>query len=199
MIMHNLFFLALASILLSFGWPDDDPKRDSTDKEGRAKVLSAIQIPTARLRGYQNWTMLTDGPVDVSEGLFWACAIQDPKAWEKLYDAQGPHWSSAVRVYANPIAQKAIQANAMPFPKGSVLVKEKLMDNKIFAITAMIREPDGYDRTDARNNWRYFYADKFEEMQMGRIDSCRKCHEKARQTDFAFLKYTDRPGYSSQW
>lgn len=61
----------------------------------------------------------------------------------------------------------------------------------------MIRERDGYDHSDDKNNWRYFYVDEREEMQFGRIESCRECHKKAADTDFAFLKYSTHRGYSS--
>lgn len=177
----------------------DDPKQDPDDKEGRASVLSAIQAPIRQLDGYQQWPMLTPGPVDVSERQFFSCAIVivDREAGNSPQDNQGPHWSPAVRVYANPIAKAAIDGKLAKFPPGSILVKEKLLDRKIHAITAMIREPDGYDHSEAKNHWRFFYVDKYEELQFGRIESCRKCHQKAAKTDFAFLKYSNLTGYSS--
>jgi hypothetical protein len=100
-------------------------------------------------------------------------------------------------VYANSAAKAAIEGKIATFPPGSVLVKEKLLSKKVVAITAMIRQRDDYDHSNEKNNWRYFYIDKFEEMQFGRIESCRQCHQKAAETDFAFLKYSDRSGDSS--
>jgi hypothetical protein len=141
--------------------------------------------------------MLTAGPVNVTEGQFFLCVIVDGEAWKKSRDAQGPHWSPAIRVYANPIAKAAIDGKKARFPAGSILVKEKLLDRKVHAVTAMIRKHDGFDHTDAKNNWRFFYVDEDEEMQFGRIESCRACHQKAAKSDFAFLKYTETPGYSS--
>ena len=189
-------FTCVVALLVCVSFADDDPKQDPNDNEGRSKVLSSVQVPVRQLDGYQKWQMLTPGPVDVSEGVFFACGNTGPKA-EKRRELQGLHWSPAIRVYANTIAKAAIDGKKAKFPHGSVLVKEKLLSKKIVAITAMIRERDDYDHSDEKNNWRYFYVDKFEEMQFGRIESCRKCHQKAAETDFAFLKYSDRPGYSS--
>ena len=126
--------------------------------------------------------MLLTSPKDFT----FAASLETPKLGKKIHDGQGPHWSPAVRVYANPIAKAAIDNNKATFPPGSILVKEKLMKNKLEAITAMIREQDCYDRSDDKNNWRYFYVDESAEMQFGRIESCRKCHKNAAETDFAF-------------
>jgi hypothetical protein len=194
--------ICLACIVTGFVWvalAADDPKQDPDDNEGRSRVLSAVQVPIRQLDGYQKWPMLTPGPVDVSEGLFYSCRNGGPdgRKWKELRDEQGLHWLPAIRVYANPAAKRAIDGKKPTFPPGSVLVKEKLSNNKVVAITAMIRERDGYDRSDEKNDWRYFYIDRSEEMQFGRIESCRKCHQKAAETDFAFLKYSNHPGYSS--
>jgi len=194
---QRVFMTCVVAVFVCSALAKDDPKRDPDDNEGRSKVLSAVQGPIRQLDGYQKWPMLTPGPVDTSEGQFWLCGISFANAWQKTLDTQGPHWSPAIRVYANPLAKAAIDAKGAKFPPGSILVKEKLVRNKIHAITAMIRERDGFDRSDEKNNWRYFYADEYQEMQFGRIESCRKCHQKAAETDFAFLKYSNSPGYSS--
>jgi hypothetical protein len=194
---QRILMTCMVAVIVCAALAADDPKQDPNDNEGRSKLLSAVQAPIRQLDGYQNWPLLTPGPVDVSEGLFFRCLIGDPEAYEKIFDSQGPHWSPAVRVYANPIAKAAIDEKRATFPPGSILVKEKLMRKMLHAITAMIRERDGFDRSDEKNNWRYFYLDEFKEMQFGRIESCRKCHQKAAETDFAFLKYSNHPGYSS--
>lgn len=193
----RILLTSVAAVGVCTAFAGDDPKQDPDDKEGRTRVLSAIQAPIRQLEGYQQWPMLTPGPVDVSERQFFLCGIVDLEAWNRTHDGQGPHWSPAVRVYANPIAKAAIDGKQAKFPPGSILVKEKLLDRKIHAITAMIRERDGYDRSDAKNHWRYLYVDELQELQFGRIESCRKCHQKAAETDFAFLKYSSLTGYSS--
>jgi hypothetical protein len=186
----------LAAFVVFVALAAGDPQNDPDDNEGRSKILSAVQAPVRQLEEYQKWPMLTPGPVDVSERTFFACNV-DIEAWKRLTDSQGPHWSPAIRVYANATAKAAIDEKKGTFPPGSVLVKEKLMKRKVVAITAMIRERNDYDRSHEKNNWRYFYVDTHEEMQFGRIKSCRECHKKAAETDFAVLKYSTHQGYSS--
>jgi hypothetical protein len=176
-----------------------DPKQDPEDREGRSRILAGLKEPVQLVEGYQKWAMLTDGPVDVAEGAFFACGLNwsgDEKREVSPRENQGVHWSSAIRVYANPLAKTAIEEKKANFPQGSILIKEKIYFGEIIAITAMIREKDDYDYSEEKNNWRYFYIDRRNEMQFGRIENCRKCHQKAAETDFAFLKYTDTPGYS---
>lgn len=194
---QRIVVIYVLAIFVCVALAKDDPKEDPNDTEGRSKLLSGVELPIRKLDGYQKWPMLTPGPVDASEGTFFLCGIGNGKALEKIEDRHGPHLSPAIRVYANPTAKAAIEGKKVPFPPDSVLVKEKLLRNKVVAITAMIREADGYDRSDEKNNWRFFYVDELEEMQFGRIESCRQCHQKAVETDFAFLKYSDVAGYSS--
>ncbi len=174
---------------------DDIPMKDPDDNEGRSKLLGALQVPVRQLKDYQHWSMLTPGAVDTSDRQFFLCGLSTKRDQDEK--RQGPHWSPAIRVYANPTAKAAIDGKSKTFPRGSVLVKEKLNGKSIDAITAMIREGDRYDWSDEKNNWRYFYVDWREEMQFGRIEACRSCHQKAKASDFAFLKYSDRSGYSS--
>ena len=188
--------LFLAIILFCTVVVGDDPKNDPDDGEGRAKILEAAQAPVRQLDGYQKWPMLTTGAVNVAEGTYFLCNTP-VGAFDSSTKIHGPHWSPAIRVYANAKAKAAIDAKKKEFPPGSIIVKEKLLHKKIDAITAMIREQDGYDKSEDQNNWRYLYISKNEDMQFGRIETCRKCHKKAAETDFAFLKYTDSPGYSS--
>lgn len=195
--VKRVLISCVAAFVVCGAIADDDPQKDSGDNEARSAILSAVQAPVRHLVEYQKWPMLTPGPVDVSEGTYFLCNIVNTEARKRLIESQGPHWSPAIRVYANDTAKAAIDEKKGKFPPGSVLVKEKLMRRKVVAITAMIRERDGYDYSDQKNNWRYFYVNKDEEMQFGRIESCRECHKKAAETDFAFLKYSTYRGYSS--
>ncbi len=104
----RILLTAVVAVGVSTALAGDDPKQDPDDKEGRTRVLSAIHAPIRQLEGYQQWPMLTPGPVDVSERQFFLCVIGDLKAWNRTHDEQGPHWSPAVRVYANPIAKAVI-------------------------------------------------------------------------------------------
>jgi len=189
-----LFGLAATGLVCSV-IADEIPKHDPGDKEGRSKLLGTVQVPVRQLKDYQQWPMLTPGAVDTSNRQFFLCGLSTKRDEDEK--REGPHFSPAIRVYANATAKTAIENKSKTFPRGSVLVKEKLRRNSIVAITAMIREDDSYDWSEEKNNWRYFYVDRREEMQFGRIEGCRTCHQKAKESDFAFLKYSDLSGYSS--
>ena len=176
-----------------------DQKTDADDKEDRAGVFAAVRNPEIQLKDYHRWRMLTNGAVTTTKNQYFACEPYSFEARDKLREDQGPHWAGAVRVYANSVASTAVDSDTRPFPVGSIIVKEKIYQHKIEAVTAVIKKPDSYDSTESNNDWQYVYFQRTGDLQVGKIQSCRKCHQKAGKNDFQFLKYPDAPGYSSMW
>ncbi len=110
-----------------------------------------------------------------------------PKKNEATHDGGG---SSFGVVYVNGLARKAMRAEpAMQFPRGSVIVREKLAridDAQPQLLTVMIKRAPGFN--PRANDWEFLAVDgamtKILERQ--KKGSCLECHTSQRQRDFVY-------------
>ena len=78
------------------------------------------------------------------------------------------------------------------FPQGSIIVKEKLLDEsggKVELLTAMIkREPGFYP---ASGDWEYLVLDGEGATveARGKLENCQSCHSTKKETDYLFRSY----------
>lgn len=134
---------------------------------------------------YRDFTRLTRQPHLVSPVTAALCTIPSAAATEGEKQRLGPHYQARVHVYANPVAMPAVTSHLTAFPIGSVIVKEKLMDDgKVSGVGGMIKREAGYSPKDG--DWEYFYYGEPREFASGRIDGCIGCHRLAKTTDFVY-------------
>ena len=97
-----------------------------------------------------------------------------------------------IRVFVNKKGKAAMFAMTPHFPVGSVVVKEKLPDEKSRKpelLTVMIKREAGYDAKNG--DWEYLVADGNgrKAYSRGKLAHCQSCHVEQRQTDYIFRRY----------
>ncbi len=131
---------------------------------------------------YRSLHLLTPVPINVSGPIAFACSSTVIAAEQQR---AGPHYDTPVNLYADGLARKAIEDKAAQFPRGAVIVKEKLADDRMTAVGGMVKRAPGYD--PANGDWEYFYAAQSGGFATGRLEHCAACHAKATATDHVFL------------
>ncbi|PHS57167.1 MAG: hypothetical protein COB17_07095 [Sulfurimonas sp.] len=94
-----------------------------------------------------------------------------------------------IDIYANDLAKVAYLKKSTLYPVDSIIVKPlypKKKRKNISRLVIMIKMHNGYDVKN--NNWWYGVYDKTgnKVFHEGRIKSCIKCHEIAKETDYLF-------------
>ncbi|HEY9509035.1 MAG TPA: cytochrome P460 family protein [Verrucomicrobiae bacterium] len=94
----------------------------------------------------------------------------------------------------NNQAAAAFRTNAPRFPVGAVIVKQKTVngytgnDGKRVVqdngVGGMIKRAPGFD--PKHGDWEYFYFENPKKIENGRIASCVKCHDSAKNKDYVF-------------
>ena len=111
----------------------------------------------------------------------------------------GPHANTGIQntgilIFMNKAAAEAFSTNAVPFPVGAVIVKQKTMsyfdkDGKSvreenMGVGGMVKRPAGYD--PQHGDWEYLYFEDTKKIESGRIPSCVQCHESTKSKDYVF-------------
>lgn len=91
----------------------------------------------------------------------------------------------------NPDA-KILQKGRGVYPEGTVVLKEKLSDEKgktTELFTGMVKREKGFNPDGG--DWEYFVlsADAKKIMQRGKIESCMNCHDSYQETDYITRVY----------
>ena len=139
---------------------------------------------------YAGWPELTDKPVRVSYVASLMCSSDSAGEYQRKH---GPHFVPAIRVYANVLAAEHLRESCTgPLPVGSVIIKEKWLDEKDArpdGYAAMIKREPGYD--PEHRDWEYLYVrlTEKEKLTRGKIQSCIDCHAGAAGTDYLFRPY----------
>lgn len=114
--------------------------------------------------------------------------------WKNLHKlntealASGSH-QAWVDIYVNELAKKAYIEKWRLFPVGSIVVKPIYSDqerSETSKLTIMVKMEKGYDSDNA--DWWYGVYDESgtEVWHQGKIESCIKCHTRAKETDYMF-------------
>ena len=112
----------------------------------------------------------------------------------------GPHANTSIRVFMNPPAADALKNNLIPYPVGSVIVKQKMSlgyqrsDGTAVegepGVGGMVKRSPGYDPT--HGDWEYFYVEGKSPLESGRLSTCVTCHSSARDRDHVFGTWKNR-------
>jgi hypothetical protein len=135
---------------------------------------------------HREWRLVNPEPALMDPRAAVMCAV-------RTRARRGPHSNKWVSVYVNEIGVDAMISQKAPkFPKGSIIVKEKL-DARTSRVpelmTIMLKREEGYD--PANGNWEYFVTDgagtRLEKP--ARVESCYSCHRAYLQTDYVSRMY----------
>ncbi len=159
--------------------------------------------PAAFIDGYKNWNKVNPKPHKVFSTLAIQCMA--PTREQQQADADNPHLDSLtaksifrekyVTVYVNKLAEDSMLHQAWPsFPKGSIIVKEKLTKPDSDApelLTVMLKRQEGYNPIGG--DWEYLVFDGAGKniQAQGKLKKCQSCHEQWKKTDFISRAYLD--------
>jgi hypothetical protein len=95
-------------------------------------------------------------------------------------------------VYVTADAKEPMKSGKGLYPRGSVVIKEKLASKKggdAVLYTVMRKMEEGYD--SKHGNWEYAVLDgaSHRVLARGKIDSCIECHEHHASTDYVTRAY----------
>lgn len=133
---------------------------------------------------YRSFPRLTDQPHQAGVELLMLCNAPNNASADRSA-RYGPHRESMVHYYANSVAREILPLKAGSFPKGAVIVKEKLAaDGSVRAIGGMIKRASGFNPEGG--DWEYFYFEKRSGFAGGRLENCAACHAEAKKSDYVF-------------
>lgn len=148
---------------------------------------------TSIVRAYTTWAPLFQAPRNISATLMAMCRSMTPE--EAAY-ARSEHAQYYVQVYTNPIGSDTIrQPGPRVFPEGSVIVKEKLLqDTRLLKLGApqrvglgiMLKREKNFDPVGG--DWEYLYVDAAGRItrDQKQLEHCRACHSANRERDSVF-------------
>lgn len=146
-------------------------------------------------KNYTALQKITAEPVYINPGLARMCAPIPVELLKEERLKHGPHALASVLIYMNDLAAQSFTNRTQPYPVGSVIVKKKevyphftekpgktIMDEQ--GVGGMIKREPGYD--PANGDWEYFYFEKRDKIESGRIATCVKCHANAHEKDHVY-------------
>lgn len=137
---------------------------------------------------YKSFDRLNDEPIEVSAWLSAACAPAFGHDHDRAREVEraGPHAQALVHLYARGVDKSTFASHERQFPVGTIVVKEKLTDDfKPDGVGGMRKMPPGYDPEGG--DWLYFYSSKSGGFFSGRLENCRSCHLRAKESDFVYF------------
>lgn len=155
-------------------------------------------------KSYINYRLMTHHPVSVDPFVMERCGPTFKSQLDEARVKHGPHANAVINVLMNELAAGTFTNRALPYPVGSVIVKQKLIqeyyDEKLSqtvlamnGVGGMIKRAPGYD--PANGDWEYFYLENSEalyflekpkKIESGRLASCVACHAYAHTTDHVY-------------
>jgi hypothetical protein len=177
----------LASLLLAVvAWIASNPT-DAVVVQSSSKSSEQHES----IKGYREWTRVNPEPADFPSTLAQLCAPLTAQQLKR--DGGDPHKDKFITVYVNELGTKAMMQEKKPhFPKGSVIVKEKLPSKESTSpelLTVMIKREQGYN--PGNGDWEYMAldGDGKEVRARGRLEKCQACHQRAEYGDYVHRNY----------
>ena len=161
----------------------------SSPSSGNQPLVSEIAA------NFTNYSRITKDAVYVNPELARLCVGVSKAQVENARIDFGPHANTAIMIYMNKLAADAFASNAVAYPVGAVIVKQKeiqpYMDKNRKQILetntgvgGMVKRPIGYDSTNG--DWEYFYFEDTAKIESGPISTCVQCHSSAKAKDYVF-------------
>lgn len=171
----------------------------STTNETSTAQTKTKQVK--EIEGYRNWTKVNSVPQLMPDIVAMSCVLYKSPSGEVVDSKTNPHLKKYLTVYINDIGRKAMLEQEKPkFPEGSVIVKEKLPDEKSQTpelLTVMIKQKKGFNSESG--DWEYMVADGAGKKVEGRGDlqNCQACHFNRKETDYIFRTYLSKAAYKN--
>lgn len=163
---------------------------------GFGRETSFAQTKTGSVKeieNYKNWTKVNAAPHLMPERVAALCAVRRSPSGVAIDGTDNPHRDKYFTVYVNDIGRAAMLEKKNPkFPKGSVIVKEKLSDETSRTpelLTVMIKQKKGYNPENG--DWEYLVVDGTGKTveERGALQNCQACHAANKKTDYIFRTY----------
>lgn len=142
---------------------------------------------------YSSLRAMTPKPVLVNPQFAALCAGVSTSDVDAAALQFGPHAHTAVSIFMNDLAANTFGRPDAVYPVGSIIVKEKKSlatrvtkgpDVSNGGVGGMIKREPGYD--PSHGDWEYFYFEKPDKIEQGKIESCVQCHSGAAPRDYVF-------------
>ena len=135
---------------------------------------------------YKGFERLTAEPMQVSAWISTLCMPVTGDHLAQELERAGPHAQALVHLYSHGVGAAAFASPDRQFPAGTVVVKEKLApDLTATGVGGMQKMEPGYDPEGG--DWLYFYSSPSGGFTSGRLENCRSCHLRARESDFVYF------------
>jgi hypothetical protein len=145
--------------------------------------------------GFTNYQQITKRAVFVNPELAMLCRGVSKAEVDAARVKFGPHANTGILIYMNRLAADSFATNAISFPVGAVIVKQKTIHGHMDKVGKRVREADtgvggrvkravGYD--PQHGDWEYFYFEEAGKIEQGRISTCVQCHSAAKDKDYVF-------------
>jgi hypothetical protein len=146
---------------------------------------AAMSVLPPSLAEYPTWQRLTPEGYSIPPQLAALCTAPASGPSPQTIAKYGPHANTYVRVFANPLAARALDSRGA-FPEGAIVVKEKLHDIRAATPSAegvMIKRAKGFNPSTADWEFRFYPSDR-----SATFTNCSDCHRSAPH-DFVFGSY----------
>ncbi|MFL6231415.1 MAG: cytochrome P460 family protein [Pyrinomonadaceae bacterium] len=140
---------------------------------------------------HRSWARVNPAPARMDPATAALCRAPTPVNDGR--GTQGPHQAKYLDVYVNPVGAKAMTGeDGAEFPRGSIIVKEKLArpgDDTVELMTAMVKREAGFNPESG--DWEYFVVNGAgtQIQARGRLDNCTACHVGRKELDYTFRTY----------
>jgi Cytochrome P460 len=180
----------LTTILLCAAWAVA-PRSVAQEIAARSLASETTQSTGELIEGYKQWIRVNPVPAVMFSQIALDCAA--PRITQTKMEAGNPHRDKFITVYVNDIGRHAMMREKFPrFPKGSIIVKEKLPSKDSSApelLTVMTKREPGYDPQNG--DWEYIAFDGTGKsvQARGKLESCQACHVALKVTDYVSRNY----------
>ena len=162
-------------------------------RQTRSATPEEFRFDAANLKDKTLWTQVNAGPYYVPSSLAALCAAPMPANYVAERKAN-PHAATYIMVYVNNVGRKAMFAKELKqFPKGSIIVKEKVAVDSAtrtpLLYTLMTKRERGYN--PAVGDWEFsVVSGNGTQLQAtGKLENCQACHVAQSDSDFVFAPY----------
>ena len=144
-----------------------------------------------------NAVRVTSEPIKMAEAIARLCgpptlSAEEYRILKARTSLDKPHREKFVHVYVTANGVNAMKTNTAVFPRGTVILKEKLSDAKgqsTELFTGMLKREAGYH--PRCGDWEFFTlsADARQVTARGKLASCVNCHIEYRTSDYVTRNY----------
>lgn len=136
---------------------------------------------------FRNYPIITPDAVVINQEIAKLCRIVTPEEAAQAVEQHGPHAITTILIHMNEPARLAYSSQANVYPVGSVIVKRKGVqepDDPESGVGGMIKREPGYN--PEHGDWEYFYFERRDRVDSGRLSKCIACHDRVSASDFVF-------------